>query len=376
MIKSFQPKLIRLFIWRQWLFSFLNTFAILVFIFSARELIKGFLKTHITVKETLISYIFLLPDKFPIIIPISCLIATLFTINRLQNRNELIAIFSSGFSKRKFIFCILQVASLVAIFQLINNSYITPTLKFMHEKTIVDGHKKFGNAKPKILISSSIKSGKIWYRSSNYYVSYSAYDKNKETLIKPNFFFFNEKNENTKIVKAKQAIGDERTQGRQWQLWDVDIIKNTSKESFPRVEKRKKMQLSLNESPIDFDRIDNNLNTLGLVNLLEFVFQIRRSGISASKYEIFFLEKIVNSFTCLLFTLIPMTILFAPTNRNPPLRKHIIITLLFTASYWVLHNSISALGATQKIPTLVAILAVPTIFTLPLVFYLFFRKHF
>ena len=348
--------LLRKLIWKEWLKSLMVAILALFLLFSVAELITGFLRTTVTPLEVLINYLLLLPLTFSKVIPLACLLASLFSFQRLRNRNELVAIFASGFSRIEFISAMLQIASVIMAIQFINLGYLDPLSKQLHREIIVDGERKFSQAQRKGLLTSMIDSGKIWYRSENYYISYSAYDKKKKVLIQPTFFYFNEKKENTQIIKAEQASGSD---SGAWTLLGAQEIKKISGETFPEVGPHEQLQLSLQENPSDFDRIDNDLNTLGLISLFEFVSQIKRSGILANEYEIFLLKKIADSIICLLFALVPIAIVFSPSRRNSSFGKNVLFAILFTLAYWMVQNGFLALGNSAKIPPLIATLAAP-----------------
>ena len=355
-------------IWLEWLKALAIALSALFLLFSVAELISGFLRTAVTSREVLINYLLFLPAMFAKILPLSCLLASLFSFHRLRSRNELIAILASGFSRKKFVFSILQIASSIMLLQFINVGYLDPLSKQLHKKVIVDGEQKFKKTKSKGLLTSVISSGKIWYRNDKYYVSYSVYDKGQKTLIRPTFFYFNQLNENTKIIKAERANGNE--QGV-WALSKVQIIENISKKIFPQLKTQDQLQLLLEETPSDFDRIDNDLNTLRPIALFEFVSQIKRSGILANEYEIFMLGKIVDSITCLIFALFPISIIFSPGPRNSSFGKNILFAIIFTLSYWAIHNAFLTLGNSAKIPPLLAAFAVSPVFA-PCIFFTFF----
>ena len=193
-------------------------------------------------------------------------------------------------------------------------SYVEPWAKKTEKEQIIKKGKKFKLSKTKGLITSAINGGKIWYRSDQYYVSYSAYDKNEQILIEPTFFYFDENNKNTKIVTAERA---EWGEGGIWTLLNAETTKKIAAEVFPEQEEYKQVQLLLREEASEFDRIDDDLNTLGPIALFQFVSQIRKSGISSSEYEVFFLDKVARSLICLLFALAPWGVFFPPTVETP-----------------------------------------------------------
>ncbi|MCY4644753.1 MAG: LptF/LptG family permease [Bacteriovoracales bacterium] len=357
----FGKTLLQKLIWKEWLKAFSVAFFSLFLLFTVGELITQFSRTSIPTSDIMINYFLSMPYYLSHIIPISCLMATLFSLHSLRSRNELVAVLALGLSRKKLIFYILQIASLITALQFINVVYLDPSFKKLHKMMVTDRNKKFKQKNHKSLLSSILGHGQIWYRSKKYYVSYLAYDKNKKTLIKPTFFYFNENNESTKIIKAEQALGNET---HTWSLSNVQIAKDLEGPRFPELENRDTLQLSLEESPLDFDRIDNDLSALGPIALLKFVSQIKKSGILSNEYEIFLFKKISTTIICLLFALLPMGIIYSPNQRNSSFGKNILITLGLLATHWSVHNIFLELGNSAKIPPLIAVFATPALWGL------------
>ena len=247
------------------------------------------------------------------------------------------------------------------ILQFINIHYLDPLSKQIHKKIILNGEKKFSLTKSRNSLRSVISGDKIWYRSEKYYVSYTAYNKNQRVLIQPTFFYFNKDNENTKIIKAQKATGNNKGE---WVLSKAQIMEDITTKTFPKLKDQDIFALSLLETPDDFDRIDNDLNTLTPIALFKFVSQIKKSGISANEYEIFFLEKISNSITCLFFALLPIGIIFSPHKKKNSLSRNLLFSIIFTLGYWALHNVFITLGNSAQIPSLLAAFGTLILFTL------------
>jgi lipopolysaccharide export LptBFGC system permease protein LptF len=67
-----------------------------------------------------------LPNFLAKILPASCLLSTLFSLNNLKNHSELIAILATGFSTKRIISIILTLSAAVSVFQFITVSYLDP----------------------------------------------------------------------------------------------------------------------------------------------------------------------------------------------------------------------------------------------------------
>lgn len=343
-------------LWKEWVRTFLGSALILFVLVAVAQLISGLLRTSVTPQEVLINFILEVPQTLTKVLPLSCLLATLFSINKLKNRSELVAIFAGGFSRRNLVYTILQAAVLVGGLQFINISILDPYTKILHKQLIKDGEKKFKGSKSKGLLTSVINSGKIWYRSDDYYMAYLFFDKAKGRLNDISLYYFNEAHEGTQLIKADYADGDEFGN---WEFKNAIIIKDMKGDQFPNQSRTENLTLALNEAPSDFDSIDSDLNTLGPIQLYDFIKRIRNSGLSVIEYEIFFYDKIISAVICPIFALIPISLVFRPNRRSSSFGKNILFVVLFVIGFFVAHSGSLALGTSDKIPASLAVIMVP-----------------
>src|SRR5690606_11452764 len=118
-----------------------------------------------------------MPKWFAKILPMATLSATLFSLNKLQNRNELIAIFVCGLSRFTFILVILSLGFTIGVLQYFNNAYLAPYAKSLQWVWMKSDARHFRDNQKRSLKSSLFSSGKIWYKGSDYFCSYSAFDR-------------------------------------------------------------------------------------------------------------------------------------------------------------------------------------------------------
>src|SRR5690606_3047549 len=97
----------------------------------------------VTPQEVLLGYFIQLPSFLIKVIPISCLIGSLFSINKLKSRNELVAIFSGGYSRQNYLRDILLTSFYVALFQFILSAYISPYVNSRRFNILENPDQKF-----------------------------------------------------------------------------------------------------------------------------------------------------------------------------------------------------------------------------------------
>lgn len=358
-------------IWKEWLKTFIGACLVLFVLITVAQLISGFLRTSVTPNEVMINYVLEIPSTFSKVFPLACLLSTLFSVNKLKSKSELIAIFAAGYSRKHFVSTLLQVSILIGLLQFINVSYLDPFAKNLHKDFIIDGWRKFKQTKSKGLLSSVINSGKIWYRSDNYYMAYTYYDRTNNTLSDVTIFYFNDQHEGTSIIRAKSAKGDEFGN---WVFSDAVNISDIQGSQFPRFQREEELTLSLNEAPSDFGTIESDLNTLGPVTLYNFIEQISQSGISVTEYKIFFYDKLISVLICPIFALFPIGLIFTPNRRSSSFGRNVFGVLIFAVLYWGLYSASVSLGNAGSVPPLLAVSFVPILFCFYFV-YIFYRNR-
>lgn len=347
------------FILLEWFKAFFTATMGLFIIMSVADLITGFLRSNVSAGEVLYNFVFNIPAFFSRTLPIGCLMGTLFSINKLKSHSELIAILSAGFSAKTIIGLIFLSSLVISVGQFYLLAYIVPSSKIWRN-TFMDDHLKgkFRENKEKGLKTSSLATGLIWYKSQNYYVSFSAYNKKTFEIINPTLYFFNPNYKAELIYKAPlmSYLGN-----HQWKMKGVSEFSNLDQLNHPTFKNHSEKTLSLAEESQDFDQIESDIETLNVVGLNRFISQIKNSGINIKEYEVIFYEMFSMSIICLVFGLFPASSVFEPNRRNSSFGKSVIFTLVFTVSYFVIYSACVALGSTNILPVSIAVFLIPVL---------------
>lgn len=170
-------------IFKEWFLYFFRSICVLFFLISTTSLISGFLRGSVEPKEVLLNFFFNTPFYLTQIFPISCLSASVLSVNKLKNSNELVALFSLTFTKNKYLTTLFAASCIISFLQLNITSYIQPYMKKQSIKTLKSSYKKFSNLKEAGLKFSTIDSGRIWYKNNNYFVAIDFINKKKKNLL-------------------------------------------------------------------------------------------------------------------------------------------------------------------------------------------------
>jgi lipopolysaccharide export system permease protein len=320
---------------KEWFKSLVGAVTVLFLLITIADLINGFLQGK-DAARVLLEYSLKMPDLMGKMFPICCLVATLFSLNKLKGHAELISILAAGYSYRKIYFLIGTCALSVVFVQFLNLGFIEPYANKVKRQEIQKSRASEG----KYLTRSSAEGGRFWYKSQNYFASFSYFDRKTNSLLNLEVYFFSPTHTSVKIIKSDQA---NYVDGR-WILSNVTELSELQAPTFPRQTSSAEMPLKLEEVPEDFGEFEADLTTLNFIKLSQFISRLSRTGINIAEYEIILLNKIFLSFVCLVFALLPAATIFNPNRRSDSFGKNVILTLLVTVAFWVLYSSSVAFG--------------------------------
>lgn len=363
---------IRKHIAKEWLVFFLSAFILLILLLTVANLVSGFLRPNVSAIDVLINHLIELPGYSSQIFPVACLMASLFSINKMKNRNELTAIFASGFSRQDFIITIVVVASLASVFQFTFSSYLYPfTMKNRHV-WIADGHKKFGNLKSKGLMTSTISSGKLWYRTKDFFLAFSAFDKKTSVLQNVTLYYITPPNRLAERISAKSAsyIGKGN-----WRFIDGKSHSEIDKETFPQSENFAQKDIDLSMELEQFVQAEADITTLDIHQLREYIGHLDDSGINTSEYQVMYWDKFSSTFICVLFALLAAIGIFNPNRRSSSFGKTVVVVFVFTLVYWFVYSYVSELGRSGKVSAFLSCFSVPSLFLCYLMFVFYRNRH-
>ncbi len=338
---------------KEWFKSLLGALVVLFLLITTADLINGFLQGK-DIPQVFLEYILKMPDLMSKMLPICCLVATLFSLNKLKAHAELISILAAGYSYRKIYLLIGTCALSVVFLQFFNLGFLEPMANGVKRQEIRKSQKSEG----RYLTRSSLEGGKFWYKSQNYFASFSYFDRKNLVLRDFEIYYFNATHKSERILKSKAAA----FKNGEWALDNVTEISLLDTPTFPVQTTKPGLNIALKEVPEDFGEFEADLTTLTFFKLFQFVGRLSKTGINVSEYQIILMNKIFLSFICLVFALLPVSAIFNPNRRSDSFGKNVVQTLLITVVFWVLYSSAVAFGNSGSVPPWLATGIVPTLF--------------
>lgn len=336
---------------KEWFKALIGAVVVLFLLITTADLINGFLQGK-DISQVFLEYALKMPDLIGKMLPICCLVASLFSLNRLKAHSELISILAAGYSYRKIYLLIGSCALVVVFMQFYNLGFLEPIANGVKRQEIQKSRKSEG----RYLTRSSLEGGKFWYKSQNYFASFTYFD--RKTLILRDFeiYYFNEEHKSEKILKSKYA---QYQSGGIWKLNQVTELSHLNDNVFPLESTKLTQDLALAEVPEDFGEFEADLTTLNFIKLSQFIRRLSKTGINVSEYQIILLNKVFLSFVCLVFALLPVASIFNPNRRSDSFGKNVVQTLLITVVFWVAYSSAVAYGNSGSVPPWLATGIVP-----------------
>ena len=305
--------LIRWLILKEWSKFFSSAFLVLFLLLTTANLISGFLRGNVTSVEVLQNYLLEVPGFIGKILPLSCLIGSLFAFNKLINRNELTAILAGGYSRKKIIFDLIIISFFVGALQISNMGYIRPLVRSKKSEIIGESAFKFRNLQEKGIATSSVGSGKIWYKSKKYFFSFVAFDKKNNVLNDIAIYKL------TKDYALEEKIAAQKAYHLEGERWRLENVKTMSQfldpKAFPNTKNKESLVINLNETPEDFRKIESDITNLSMNGLWRYIKTLRHAGINTYEYEVILFEVVSSSIICILFSIIGALSVFNPNRR-------------------------------------------------------------
>ena len=335
-------------------------------------LITGLLRSSVTPQEVCLNFLLEVPQYIGKIFPISSFMASLFCLNKLRNSNELTALFSLGMSRKKFVLILLHATCLVAAAQYIITAYGGPWIRSHRHLLIANADQKFSNLRSKGLLANTIGSGKIWYKTQDYFLSFASFDRWKNSLEKVELYYYDEHYHLTKKIAADHI---QYQPNGHWFALDATVLEDLEQNSFPSLAKIAELPLPLAETPEDLIQIQSDITTLFPGALWNYIQNLNNTGINTSEYQVVFLEKISLAILCFLFALLSSTGIFYPNRRGSSFGRSVAFVFALTIIYWLAQSYLAKLGQANEIAPGLACFAIPGAIALYLIWYFHYHRQ-
>lgn len=333
---------ISLYIMTKWLVLFVISLVALYSLATLGDIVNNLLRNKLSfaliLEQNFLNSSLILEN----VLPVSCLLSSLFLLNNLKQHSELIAILASGYSLLRMSLYICSIGIIIALIQFCNIGFWGPHL-VSQKKSWIETTKKENLA--------IISQNKIWIKHQSYFGYYKFFDRVSGKMVEPNLFFYNENYKASKFIKADSAVyrGESK-----WTFSNALVTENLDKNQFPSISIHPEITLPLYESPDTIAEFQADLKSLNVISLFKFLRHIQDTGINLIPYYLQVYGTLSSALLCLIFTLYPFAFPMGLSSRHQSSGKALLYGLLISLGF---------LGSNLLVMKILLLLKIPTFFS-------------
>lgn len=293
-------------------------------------------------------------------VPMACLIGSLFTLSHLAKNSELIAMHACGISIERLSSMILIVALLFGIINFyVADAIVPPSLKQANYVLHVDVKKQKEY--------QIFKTNRIWYRSKNAIYNIDNFDVGQKTVHGIDIYLFDDSFNLIEQIVAEQAQFD----GSNWTLFQGKST--TYIDNFPITHQfQSKTAEYILEKPEDLKEV-GNLETMSYQELKGYIEKNKRAGFDTVRHEVNLYAKVAFIVACLIMAFIGIP--FAAKNpRSGGMTLSFGTGLVIAFFYWLCLNAGLTFGYSRTLPPLISAWITNVVFAIA-GFYLLKRQN-
>lgn len=277
-------------------------------------------------------------------IPVACLLGTIFTLSTLSKNNELVALFSSGMSLARVSLPILVLVMFIsAVSFWLNDRLVSVVNQRKNYVLYVQIRKQPG-------LYSTVKTNRIWYRSGNVLFNIKTLQAEQAHAQGLTMYYFNGAWQLIQMITAE----DVKLMGENWELENGTVTLFTADSNVPMTQNFKHKTITVNEDTRDIQQSSQSSDTLSVSELKRFITRNKESGLDTLRYEVDYHAKFAFAFAA--FVMSFLGIPFSATRqRAGGAAFNVGITILLAFGYWAFYSSGITLGQHGALPPVLAV---------------------
>ncbi len=322
---------------------FLAGLIVFVTLFVAVDFMSQLVRFEASAQTVLRYYLFSLPGIIHQMLPVSCLLATVFTLSTLSKTNELIALFSSGMSLARVSTPILSLVVLISGMSFWMGDRLLPIItQKMNYVKYVEIRKQPG-------LYSTVKTNKIWYRSNNILFNIKVLIPEKAQAQGLTMYYFN----NTWQLIQMISADDVNLKGDTWELSNGTITLFESESDVPLTQAFQRKVILMGEDAGDLQSTSQTSDVLSLKDLGRFIQRNKEAGLDTLRYEVDYHAKFSFAFAAFVMSFIgiPFSV---NRQRTGGAGVNIGLCIILAFFYWAAFSSGLTLGRHGALPPVLA----------------------
>lgn len=330
---------------------FLGGLVIFVTLFVTVDAMTNMVRFSAPVSLMIQYYLLYVPSIVYQMIPVACLLGTIFTLGTLSRNNELVALFSSGMSLARISMPILVLVLVISSISFWLNDRVLPIANQKKNYVYyVEIRKQPG-------LYSTVKTDRIWYRSGNVLFNIKTLQAEQGTAQGLSMYYFNSAWELIQMIAAERV----KLEGETWELYNgtVTLFAGTGggaegTESAPMTQNFMRKTITVSEDSRDIQQSSQSTDTLSVAELKRYINRNKESGLDTLRYEVDYHAKF--SFAFAAFVMSFLGIPFSVTRqRSGGTAANVGITVGLAFLYYAAYSSGITLGQHGALPPILAV---------------------
>lgn len=322
---------------------FLGGLLVFVTLFLAVDFMSAMARYDVTFSVLVEYYKYFIPGIIYQMIPVGCLVATVFTLSHLNKNNELTALFTLGFSLARISVPILGMIAIISTITFWAGDQLLPT--FAQKKNYV--YYVEINKTPGLY--SMVKTNRIWYRSGNTLFNIRSLDTEKKMAEGLTMYYFDDNWHLVQLIQSDKVLFKKPY----WQLRSGVVNLLTEDSSFPLTKKFKRKTIQMGQDVADIDTTVVDSEVMSIKTLKKFIKKNKEMGIETIRYEVDYQGKFGFAFAAFVMSFIGIPFSVQRQRAGGTfLQIGICVGLAF--GYWILYSSFLTMGRNALLPPIVA----------------------
>jgi lipopolysaccharide export system permease protein len=321
----------------------LGLFTALFLVIDFFDRIDNMVHAQASIFSALQYFVFKIPLIINLMLPLSFLVATLFSLGMLSKTSELTAMRASGLSTfylAKPIYIIGLALSLVSLF--LNETIVPTATRRVKEIYNLDIQKKDQ--------SGTYSREDFWWRKGNRFININMFDSRSNKMLDLSVFDLNNEFKVEKRFQSKESewISDHygwmMRNVTEQQFQNSEVILSDKKNTFP---------LNISQEPEEFYGAKTETDAMSYKSLSKFIKKQAQNGIKVSGLYSDLYQKLSFPFITFIASFVALTFAIRPA-RGGGLGLSFAAGVAIGFSYYIVHSYAMALGRAEILPALLA----------------------
>jgi lipopolysaccharide export system permease protein len=317
------------------------TFLSLYLVIDFFEKIRMFSSNNATFSQMGRFFLFSFPMIASQSLPIAVLVASLLTFGLMSRNNEITAMKANGISIYRVSIPILILSMIVCIMTFLMNEFVTP-----HTNRIAEYIRLVEIQKQKKL--GAFKQNQIWYKSKNAIYNFKTFDPEKNIIQGISISYLDDDYGVSKRIDARDASWKDH----KWEFKNL-LITTFPKGQVPVVVKVSAMLIDLPEEPADFLIVQRDTETMGFLELRDYIRKIKSEGYEATRYEVDLQGKIAFALVSIIVAMLGVSF-SVRWGKSGGIAQGIGMGIIIAFSYWIVYAFSMSLGRSGTLSPLIA----------------------